>query len=36
MNNKLILNYKVKKKNYNFWLKRLNKKSNLVCSKDEG
>ena len=36
MNKKLILNYKLKKKNYNFWLKRLNKKkSNLVCSKDE-
>ena len=36
MSNDLTINYKLKKKNYEFWLKRLNtKSSNLVCSKDE-
>ena len=36
MTKKLLINYKLKQKNYNFWLNRLNlKNSNLVCSKDE-
>ena len=36
MKQKIILNYKLKEKNYNFWLDRLrNNSSQLVCSKDE-
>ena len=36
MTKKLLINYKLKQKNYNFWLNRLNlKNSKLVCSKDE-
>jgi ubiquinone/menaquinone biosynthesis C-methylase UbiE len=28
------INYKYKKENYNFWVERLKKKENLVCTKD--
>ena len=36
MNKKIFENYKFKKENYNFWLKRLkNQKESLVCTKDE-